>query len=106
MKLVREGKRYFSTSLNTTLTTLDPTVIDSITPLPRATSLGDPPTLGEIEGALRDMTEAKAMGPDGLTAEDPELGVGEKPSGILHDRGAFGDIVSLPQHHRRCLDVC
>ncbi|CAM9660860.1 unnamed protein product, partial [Ascophyllum nodosum] len=62
-------KRYSTSSLNTTSTTLNRTIIEGLSSKPIALSLGDPPVVNETKKALRSMANNKAMGPDELPAE-------------------------------------
>ena len=57
------------------ITTLDPSVVDSLPQLEICHALGEPPTRGEVALALRRMASAKAMGPYNLLAEQFKLGV-------------------------------
>lgn len=65
---MRDGQLHFFASLNTPLGGFDPAVIDSVTPLPGAMPLGNPPILGETVEALKAVANAQAMGPHGLLA--------------------------------------
>ena len=67
--------RHFRSLLNAKPETLDPTV--KIPQRPVAEALGEEPTEDEVAAALRSMTNAKAVGPDGLPAELLKLGLHE-----------------------------
>ena len=53
----------------------DPSVVQSLPQLQIFHALGEPPTRVEVVFALRRMANAKAMGPNNLTAELLRLGV-------------------------------
>ena len=76
-------KRYSTSSLNTTSTTLNRTIIEGLSSKPIALSLGDPPVVDETKKALRSMANNKAMGPDELPAELLKLGLSDSSHEIL-----------------------
>ena len=83
-------RRYFTSSLNTTSTALNRTIIEGLSQKPTALSLGDPPVVSETKKALRSMANGKAMGPDDLPAELLKLGLSDSSHEILL---AFHDII-------------
>ena len=83
-------RRYFTSLLNTTSTTLNRTIIEGLSQKPTALSLGDPPVVSETNTALRSMANGKAMGPDELPAELLKLGLSACFHKILL---AFHDII-------------
>ena len=61
---------HFHTLLNTKSLKLDPTVIiDLLPPRPLELSLGDEPSMDEMMGVIKTMSNWKAVGPDDLPAE-------------------------------------
>ena len=58
--------RFFKTLLNTKSPKLDPTIIEQFPARPVELALGDPPTMHDVEDAIRGMANEKAVGPDSL----------------------------------------
>ena len=83
-------RRYFTSLLNKTLAALNRTIIEGLSQKPTSLSLGDPPAVSETKKALRSVANGKAMGPDELPAELPNLGLSDSSHEILL---AFHDII-------------
>ena len=78
VELIRERwMRHFRSLLNAKSETLDPTVMSKISQRFIAKALGVEPTEDEVAAALQSMANAKAVGPDGLSAELLKLGLHE-----------------------------
>ena len=73
----------FASLLNTTSDALNRTIIEGLSPMLVALSLGDPQVVNETKKALRSMANGKAMGPDELPAELLKLGLSDSSHEIL-----------------------
>ena len=92
-RLLRDKRRVrerlvllFRSLLNSKSDMLDPDIPKRLPQQPIASALGMEPTEEEITTAMKTMTNVKAVGPDGLPAELPKLGLQQDRTILLELR--------------------